>query len=394
LSESVSWQMPDIKRLSVSFMYMTPLVRLFQIMPNIEELYLSLVRFSELNDLQNIEVPQTLEKLHLECGGYGEVHRPSFQTIKTILDMFKSRIRSLTLIPINAEKEFSNFNDFQGLVKQFSRLETFEYHVRTELQPELSSLFTNVEQLPDFSYSMFTLPRPQQFDTFCRREVKHDFDSNLSWKQLFNCTCLSISSQDYSGTTVPTIFVLKDDLKFVNLRMIVFDCSIEDIVPDIQRYISKIITLSPNLKCLKIGDEKYIKNMSKQLSEIVPVKQRKQITMLELCIWWSSDDFYHSEMFFDLSKILPNLTELIIVPNQPTLDDRFKSLTEFIHEIGSYFKMLLRLVIIVRGWDDRGRNAFERYKRDFDELRQPNENSLYYISEHSHDKTYTLNIWL
>ena len=146
--------MPNLRRFSVRIASIKVLVQLSTVMPNLEELSLSMLDFADFEHLHLLKVPLTLEKLHLELGCYHCC--TSFETTKLFLNAFRVQLRSLTFISVNAEEIFSNFNTFHSLVSNFSRLEIFEYHVRTKHHDDSTSLFRNVEHLPDSSYSFFT----------------------------------------------------------------------------------------------------------------------------------------------------------------------------------------------------------------------------------------------
>jgi hypothetical protein len=98
-----------------------------------------------LERIDDLKVPKTLQKLHLEFGNdrkYGT--QLNLDVIKKLLNVFKNEVRSLTLIIINAVEEFSNFDDFQSLINNFINLQKFEYYIRTNYQPN-SPLFPNVQ---------------------------------------------------------------------------------------------------------------------------------------------------------------------------------------------------------------------------------------------------------
>ncbi|CAF4305171.1 unnamed protein product, partial [Adineta steineri] len=175
--------MPHIRRLSVTCMNVQALEELFEAMPNIEELNLSIVESYPLETVNLLKVPKTLDKLHIECGKIECRDRSTeitFETIQTLLKAFDNQLLSLTLIMINPAKDFSNFVKVQSLVSDFTRLESFQYFIKTIHQPNSQSDFPNVKVLPDSSYSLFTLPKPRPFDTISER---FDLDSRLTFKR-------------------------------------------------------------------------------------------------------------------------------------------------------------------------------------------------------------------
>jgi hypothetical protein len=329
--------MSNVTRVSVNIESVEILISLCNAMPNLEELNLSLIDFHDPKDLSFLEVPQTLQKLHLELGCYHCC--TDFETVKTFLQVFRNQLRSLVFISVNADKSFSIFDKFQNLVKDFSRLDTFEYYIRTAHQPAPISLFPNVEHLPDLNYSFSTLPRLRQFDiTTEHTRGGRYFSSDLTLSGLFNCYSLWIWSKK-----IPTTFELKSDLRLLNLQNIEFISLTKDMVPAISRYISNVMSLSPNLTHLQIHFESDTIELNKQLSQMIPVKQKKQITHFELGISWNNDGYYHSTFLSELSEIFPNL-QTFRIRIKLKRDDKHFPLNEFVQSLRSYFRKLSRLL--------------------------------------------------
>ena len=139
-------QMLSVKHLYINLWSIKSIIQLFKIIPNIEQLNLSILRFKKFKSFHLIEVPQTLEKLHLEIGGFAyDQYYPTFEFIEQFLNVFNNQIRLLSLIFIDALEQFSNYDKLQSLVKNFSRLEIFEYYIHTIHQSDLFSLFPNVK---------------------------------------------------------------------------------------------------------------------------------------------------------------------------------------------------------------------------------------------------------
>jgi hypothetical protein len=113
----------------------------------------------------------------------------NLEKIKKFLDLLKRELRSLTLIVVAAEKNFSNFIKFQSLVTDFTHLQTFQYYIRTDYQPD--PLFLHVKQLPGSSYSIFTIPLPQEFDTN-RAKLVRTLSREPVLQELFSCTTIEI----------------------------------------------------------------------------------------------------------------------------------------------------------------------------------------------------------
>jgi hypothetical protein len=339
-----------------------------------------------------------LEKLHLEVGSYDyyswqNPYNPKLKQIKQFIDLFKNQIRSLTLIAINVDdKDFSNFDKFQNLIENFTRLEKFEYHFNTIHQPE--SGFPMVQRLLDSTYSIYTLPKPLSLDTTSMR-AQFDFDlyRDLTLQELFNCQILKIDS---NGGHPPTTFQLTRDSKLVNLQTISLEDPIEDIYqihPEIREYLKKIISLSPNLTSLKIRIAREgTRSVIQRMYEMFVQNNGKQIKYLYLPIV-SADDkkgYPFPELFSHLSLIFPNLRKLDLYVEQKQLNDCYESIAEFIEETKEKFNKLIHLTLGMWLRDECDRNGFEAYKANLNEL----SDSLYYSAVLSHDTFYYLDIWL
>ncbi|CAM4793083.1 unnamed protein product [Rotaria magnacalcarata] len=216
----VTQQSPYLKRLSINLMSTIDLVKLFQVAVNLNQLNLSLYTFA---DLEVREVPDTLEKLHLEIdfrllkskNNKKSLHQSNFHMLSKLLNNFRNNLKYLDLIVLNAEKEFSDFDKLHSLVNNFDQLETFEYDIRTKYRPD--QRFPNVEELisANSTYSVYTNPRPQPFDTSFKRVEfeKKKLNSDLTRSQLLVATSLDVTDGDFFDVNLPSSFELSDDLK-------------------------------------------------------------------------------------------------------------------------------------------------------------------------------------
>jgi hypothetical protein len=148
-------QMPYVKCLSISNACTTVLVKLFETMPNITELNLSITSYYNMTEVNLRELPITLEKLQIEIQ-YNRWHQGSFEKINYLLDLFKNQIHQLTMIISGAAEEFSNFDTFQSLTRNFTRLQLFNYNILTIYQPDYR--FSNSAQLPNSRYYLISTP--------------------------------------------------------------------------------------------------------------------------------------------------------------------------------------------------------------------------------------------
>ena len=387
--------MPYITHFSVNWKYADPLNELFEVMPNLQHLKLSIPCSRILKTSELLKVPQTLEKLHLELregnrGGPTYVHysmpliRPSFRHLKLFLNVFKSQLRSLTLILTSLKNHFSDFDIFQSLVSDFTRLETFEYYIRTNQKSNLH--FPNIEQLPDSSYSIYTLPQPQQFESISEKTMNYYFfDSKLTLQNLFNCHQLQCRNPHIS---VPTMFQLEDNLKLINLRQIMFFETTDMFPSNICRYLAKIIAHSPNLNYLfffSMDTEKLIKF----LHDVMPVKQSKQITYFGLSLT-SSVATHGRTLFYDLSLIFPNLTTFTIALSSEA-DYCLTSFRSFIEELQSCFRRLNRVRFAMCTMTLTLQEVFGRCES---ELNSQNVQNLLCYTAKKQNYSSILNIWL
>ncbi|CAF0713243.1 unnamed protein product [Adineta steineri] len=294
-------------------------------MPNIEELNLSIVEYYSLKTLNILQAPKTLDKLRIECGTIqcgGTSTELTFEIMQTLLKAFNSQLLSLILIMINPVEDFSNFDKVQSLVSNFTCLESFQYLINTIHQPNSQSHFPNVKLLSDSSYSLFTLPKPQQFDTISER---FNLDSRLTFRSLYKYHTVRIGSKELS-----TRFELPSDLKLVNLRKIYFEQPMEDIEhDDIHQFVPKIIAQSPNLNSLSFTTETNAENLIEQLNKMIMIPVKKRIHFLHLKIdTQRNDSCYNSIFLFELSNIFPSLKALEIEGSHRVFGDYFVSFNE------------------------------------------------------------------
>ncbi|CAF1366560.1 unnamed protein product [Adineta ricciae] len=427
-----TYQICSIKQLSVKIYFAKMLIELFNATPNLQELNLSIVMFDDTEPLKSIKLPEKLEKLHIEGGTYDyrtySHEQPTFEMIKGLLDVFKYQLRSLALIVNNADENFANYNKFQSLICNFTCLCRFEYHIRTNCRP--NSLFPNIEQLPDLSFSIFTIPRLRQFDkTSLRITYVAEFNSDLSIQELYNCQLLSIYSENcdssvlgalkkgvsitkycamkfclafcnqlegcryiYSTLRYPhfhSYFFLKSNAKLVNLKKLSLTSTNKTLSIGFGRLLLKIIGFSPGLTDLLVGSgTTNVSNLIKQLQKIIPQKEGKQFLCFEMFVDMKSKKWDFS---LELSKMLPNLKTIGISGEQRSIDNCFSSLIEFVEDLQTHFKELVRLTIKTYAGNHR---SFQRYENDLKILSKQTKNPIYYSSKDQGMANYFFDIWL
>lgn len=149
-----SYTLPSLKRFILETWYIKLLENMFKIMTNLEELNLSIL--SDLKDLLQ-PPPRTLKRLHLE---FEHSYRRDVTKLKHFLTVFQDILQSFTLIIIDANKQYANYDQLHSLVTNFTCLQTFEYHIRIAYQPDLA-IFSNVEQVSHSIYPFSQICTPQ-----------------------------------------------------------------------------------------------------------------------------------------------------------------------------------------------------------------------------------------
>ncbi|CAF0901487.1 unnamed protein product [Adineta ricciae] len=386
-----TYQICSIKQLSVKIYFAKMLIELFNATPNLQELNLSIVMFDDTEPLKSIKLPEKLEKLHIEGGTYDyrtySHEQPTFEMIKGLLDVFKYQLRSLALIVNNADENFANYNKFQSLICNFTCLCRFEYHIRTNCRP--NSLFPNIEQLPDLSFSIFTIPRLRQFDkTSLRITYVAEFNSDLSIQELYNCQLLSIYSENCDSSVLGAL-KKGSNAKLVNLKKLSLTSTNKTLSIGFGRLLLKIIGFSPGLTDLLVGSgTTNVSNLIKQLQKIIPQKEGKQFLCFEMFVDMKSKKWDFS---LELSKMLPNLKTIGISGEQRSIDNCFSSLIEFVEDLQTHFKELVRLTIKTYAGNHR---SFQRYENDLKILSKQTKNPIYYSSKDQGMANYFFDIWL
>ena len=268
-AEQVNGMPPSITHFTISLKSIAPMVNLLRFLPN-------LVEFGHLECNDHLKLPAQLETLHLEFGGYRDddrfAYQPRFEVIKNFLAIFKTQLKSLTLVVNNAVDDLSTFDKLQNLVSDFMCLEAFEYCIRSEYSPD--SGFPNFEKLLDSTFCIFTLPKPQSLGIQkCRPLNEYSCYDSLTFKDfcksqhLYNCEKLRISRYN---ELVPSACELGNDLRYTNLvRLIIY--AIEEISIDICRLLAKLILPAIDLNFLHVTTTDTVRAI-KHLREIIPKK--------------------------------------------------------------------------------------------------------------------------
>ncbi|CAF1053499.1 unnamed protein product [Adineta ricciae] len=424
-----------IKRLYINLWSLKAVKQLLRILPSIEQLYLSLLRFKDSTNCHLIEVPPKLTKLHLEINGffysrYGprsdyihqflnafkdciysldlifinalrefsiynrfqsltkdfvrlqsfqyylqtqyQPHFPHlFSNVEQLqnstyilytlfLNAFKDCIYSLDLIFINALREFSIYNRFQSLTKDFVRLQSFQYYLQTQYQPHFPHLFSNVEQLQNSTYILYTLPRLQPFDTVSNRtSVYHDMDYNPNQTFVYNNKCPLVSHYFGDGSLLtPT---LDEQFELVNVHQIKI-WGVRNIRSSLSELFTRVIMKSSSLTDMHIGEPA---NVCIQILHNVSVRQRKQIIYLDL-YYYSYFDWRKSVSV--LSDMLPNLKILGLTLRSHRIHLKRFHVASIIEDLRMYCRTLSVLMLELRKSDEEFKSNFKRIKTELYEL--------------------------
>ncbi|CAF1979345.1 unnamed protein product [Rotaria magnacalcarata] len=399
----VTQQSPYLKRLSINLMSTIDLVKLFQVAVNLNQLNLSFYTFA---DLEVREVPDTLEKLHLEIdfrllkskNNKKSLHQSNFHMLSKLLNNFRNNLKYLDLIVLNAEKEFSDFDKFHSLVNSFDQLETFEYDIRTKYRPD--QRFPNVDELisANSTYSIYTNPRPQPFDTSFKRVEfeKTKLNSDLTRSQLLVATSLDVTDGDFFDVNLPSSFELSDDLKLVNLNKIHICKSTIDSNPEIRPFLSKVIALASNLHTLVLeSDIEHTLLLLKQF--ITSANISRKIAEVQL-IQQNFFDDQDLAFFSNIAHIVPNLKSLSLTLHKE-FSVRNSDIKKLIRRTRAGFRKLNNLTLKLFDddvhSDDRDMldSALESYKKSLNELRHETGESLYWSTDYNMSGAFII-IWM
>ncbi|CAF1392059.1 unnamed protein product [Adineta ricciae] len=408
INEEVSRMPTSITHLQISLASVTPLSKLFKLMPHLISIDLLMITFDNLQSNNSWELPEKLEELYLQFGQYNDEDEPEVQpkinVIQTFLECFKEKLRALTLIVINAEPEFSNFDQLNNLISNFDHLQTFKFSIHTLYKPT-SSHFPYVQTFRNSNYLLSTMPIPQPRNAFkkCQPLLQYtptslSFEEVYKSQDLYNCQHLRIHTYN---ELVPNKLQLSDKIRFLNLKRIDF-YHIEALKMDVLSFISLLLQHSTNVSLLHVtttNTEKAIKQIEQVLVPLSKAR-KKQITHFELSLFSDEDEqgaitnyHYHSTFFLELSKLglSRSLRTLKFYSEQLfTVDKYYGTLREFINVVRRDFKKLTNLTVEMRSIKIvQDYNEFELFKDELHELKK----TMYYTEKLQND-FYNISFWL
>ncbi|CAF1025590.1 unnamed protein product [Adineta steineri] len=367
-------QMSYVTHLSISLNSTTQLLKLFKLFPNLEKLNLSIIRLDSY-PMYHSEIPITLRKLHLQFLTHQYDGYPNLDCLQKFLNIFQSQLHILRLIIINAQIEFSNFDKFQNLIKNFEDLKSFQYNIHTNYKPDKK--FPNIKQLPKLRYTMFTLPRIRSFDTGSNGIYQIcDLNSNLTLKELFDSCEVRLDRNYYNERfSIPT-FQFTNTFVLENLTRICFERCIEETLPEICRFISNIITLSPNLTSFKVHSRDEMK-LIQHLKEIFRPHKSNNILNLELIISWENMNRL-TTFFYDLSIMFPKINSLVC----PSIGQSPRT-ANLLQDLRTYFPKLNRLQLEMIDQED-----FRYFKKYLKESRRQFQSKYSFTIDQDHRNSY------
>lgn len=384
--------MPAITHLSISTRSMPALIKFCRLMPNVENLTVSILSPVDWNSFDFFIVPRKLRKLQLECGyDRGCRDEVTFDMLHKILHRFRRYVHSLTLIIFNAESALSDYDHFLRLTNSFEHLNQFEYHLCTEYRPD--ARFPRVRQTPFPYYSTYTRPRPcsayfPSHQCTSSYAAHANFDGELTHRELFSCTTLRVCADARLPTPPPT-FTLPDETYFVNLRRIELRQFNMRLPLFIHPLLGEIIARSPNFRTLTI-----LSDFAEELvAALRPIRSFHRVKHLEFDVNWERGHYYPA-FFRDLSDIFPNLNSLQYPCTREWMRQHTSNLSSAIDQLQQYFSRLTRLTLRVESERDRRGTFFAECKRDL--LERQRKNLLYHKVKKTFgvSRGYAFEIWL
>lgn len=325
----LSINLPNLKSLKIHLITVHDLFYLISNLYQLEELYISILNISAPVIVNNISFPTSLIKLHFEYGSFQSLlFRKNFGNIKNYLLQFQNQIQSFVLILTSHEREFSDLNQLELLEKSFSKLKSFQYLIHTTRYP--SNQFDYIEELFDKTYLIYTKQpkRPINFAHRLRNTFHYGNLYDFNVKELIRAEVLNLTNM----TSLP-LNSFNIPCKLFNLHYLSYKTiNLFDKKPDEANFLSKLITLSPNLKILELD----------VISPLDILYFFKHIsyssTTIESFIFKSSLSL-DENFFIELAQIFPCLKYLYLKSN--TMMNQSNSLIEISRQIQQYFKDII-----------------------------------------------------
>ncbi|CAF1080406.1 unnamed protein product [Adineta ricciae] len=328
-------QIPSIKRLSIES-HLFCLKDIFRIMPNLIELNFTLnydyscTFDTRAND--DLQVPSSLEKMIFKFGTlnndtcrrhYGR----NVSEFENFLNLFKDNLKSLILIGVCTGTESVDHEKMQSLIANFSRLETFQYYLYSSDQPD--HCLSNMATL-DHRYGHF------------RQRFQLTLSRYLTPQKLFLCTKFNVLEKEFISHRLLSYYSLNNDLKLRNMREIHCYHHIHDVSSETNRFISKLLTLSPNLQIISFHGRYDIRIVIKWLKEL-HFNQYRTIDTFTCITETSSDDYLDVIYIRELAEIFPLLKTITLPWLTQYLEENSTALSDLIRHLRENFVHLTHL---------------------------------------------------
>jgi hypothetical protein len=387
-SEYIS-RMCNVQYFSANFGSVKDLRILLTRLPNLRELKASMVNFDDPEVAIQMKLPVTLETLWLEFGCFHCC--TNFKSLRMLLNVFKNQIHSLTLISVNVDEDLSHYETFQSLVTDFTCLETFQYCIRTIHRSDSLKHFAHVQEEPDSSCLFYTLPLLRIFDVQSERTRGGQYiGENLTSSMLFSCHRLWTL-----GEKIPTTFKLTNNVTLNHLQEMQIDAVFENGLSTLCQYISKVISLSPNLKSLIMETGENTKVFIDGIRNLFQNGVNKNITHLELTLDWNKDiEAHHTTFWSELTEIMPHLKTLKVNLKYSGRHEDYSLLTEIINDSKRHYSKLIHLLIGFYSKTHEDSDILEYCQKYINEMQKIGHNLFSFTLEYKCERGYCVNVWL
>ncbi|UJR19968.1 hypothetical protein I4U23_023100 [Adineta vaga] len=382
-------KIPFIRCLTISITYLNTIAQLSQKLINLEQLNLSIMSNRDLINVPFFEVPNTLLILKLEYRCFNrDSDNINSENLEKILNIFKN-INTLILIIFNGYRDLSNYDYFQHLINDFVHLQTFEYYIETQYQPD--DRFMNIENHPFPNYTASTLSQSRS-QSRIPYECQANFLTLRDFQELLQCTKLDVHLNRYYITFPSSEF--HDQVQFNNLNTIIFNAQNGISYPQIMQHLISVINQAPNLHIIDCygNDLRGIKEFLQTM--FLSKTSAKKITHLKLIMDRYSGDYY-TEFLNDLSTIFPNLKFLQFPCVEKFISTNPTTLAEVIENLRKSFHKLTHFKLRINSGNDPKQNPFQTYKRCFKKEQNLHKSLFYKVKRETYwPFGYSFHIWL
>ncbi|CAF1272636.1 unnamed protein product [Adineta ricciae] len=353
-------KMPYIKRSSIALQNANYLRSLFMIMPNLEELSLSLFNVNcYYQGHYPLPVPVSLAKLTVRFGASIEdsyfYRQPYFKWMKDFLTQFKDTVKSLTFIGLYVDNEFIEKDNIQKLVQNFSRLQVFHYDFHTKSKPE--RCFTNMIKISSANHFINDSPI-----TVLLRSTPN---------QLYMCNKLKVVNEIFDLEHLLSFYKFKPNYKLRNLREIVCYHDLQDTTSIRNQLISRLIGMSPNLQTISVHywhDPRLLIKWFKEVS----FDRCKTVSNFKYLAQMTFADYCDPRFLYELAKLFPRLKTITFTWFSQTNGNNSTQLTRLIRHLRKYFAHMTYLKFEISSFHFNSQPLFDKHGTMLNELMRQN----------------------